>query len=325
MSTRLGETSVADLLTEGDAHARAGNPRSALSFYREALRGATTQRIDPATAMRLREAQAFIQARAQEFERALDAALAYGDPTDLIGSTRLSHALDLMKGRREIFPQQPSMFYYPYLAQRQFFEREEFAWVAALESNCSAIRKELEALLAADVGFRPYVEDEPDRPARDFHGLNNNRIWTALYLYKQGTPVPEIAERCPATMRALAEVPLSQIGERTPSVFFSRLEPGAHIPAHCGMLNSRVICHLPLIVPSGCWLRVGNETREWEQGKLLIFDDSIEHEAKNPSSEVRVVLIFDIWRPELSASERDGISAIFNAIDTFSPQVKYGD
>ena len=51
------------------------------------------------------------------------------------------------------------------------------------------------------------------------------------------------------------------------------------------MLNTRLICHLPLIVPNGCWLRVGNETREWEEGKLLIFDDSIEHEAKNPSGD----------------------------------------
>jgi aspartyl/asparaginyl beta-hydroxylase (cupin superfamily) len=83
------------------------------------------------------------------------------------------------------------------------------------------------------------------------------------------------------------------------------------------MLNCRLICHLPLIVPEGCWLRVGNETREWEEDKLLIFDDSIEHEAKNPSGEMRIILLFDIWRPELSEAERQGISAVFDAIDTF--------
>ena len=83
------------------------------------------------------------------------------------------------------------------------------------------------------------------------------------------------------------------------------------------MLNCRLICHLPLIVPDGCWLRVGNETRQWEQGKLLIFDDSIEHEARNPSGEMRIILLFDIWRPELSDAERHGISTVFEAIDTF--------
>jgi hypothetical protein len=86
-------------------------------------------------------------------------------------------------------------------------------------------------------------------------------------------------------MDALAKVPLSRIGSRTPSVFFSRLEPGAKIPPHTGMLNCRLICHLPLIVPAGCWLRVGNERREWREGELLIFDDSIEHEASNPSAQ----------------------------------------
>ena len=84
------------------------------------------------------------------------------------------------------------------------------------------------------------------------------------------------------------------------------------------MLNCRLICHLPLIVPPGCWLRVGNETRHWEEGKLMIFDDSIEHEAKNESDQTRIILLFDIWRPELSEHERTGISAIFDAIDRFS-------
>ena len=69
------------------------------------------------------------------------------------------------------------------------------------------------------------------------------------------------------------------------------------------MLNTRLICHLPLIVPPGCGFRVGNETREWEEGKLLIFDDTIEHEAWNESDQDRVVLIFDIWRPELSEAD----------------------
>ena len=128
----------------------------------------------------------------------------------------------------------------------------------------------------------------------------------------------ENAARCPKTMDALGKVPLSNIGSRTPSVLFSMLRPGAHIPPHHGMLNSRLICHLPLIVPEGCWLRVGNETRTVEAGKMMIFDDSIEHEAKNESGEVRIILLFDIWRPELNEAERAGISAIFDAIDRFT-------
>lgn len=306
------------LLTRGDELAAAGDARAAVSFYQAALAEARQGRaLDPATMDRLRRAQGFVRARVQDFERAVDRAIEDVDAGDPVGALRLEHALDLLKGKRRIYPQQPSMLYYPYLAQRQFFEREEFRWATELERSTADIRAELLALIDSNAEFRPYVENSPDRPARDFHGLNDNRSWTALYLWKHGTFVEEIASRCPATVKAFEKVPLSRIGSRTPSVFFSRLEPGAHIPPHTGMLNSRLICHLPLIVPEGCWLRVGNETRSWEDGKLLIFDDSVEHEARNPTSEMRIVLIFDIWRPELSNGERQAISAMFNAIDEF--------
>ena len=318
MNNAAGSLSIGALLARGDELAGAGDARAAVSFYQAALADARQAgSLDPPTMERLRRAQAFIQARVQDFQQVLEHALADIGTHDPVAAVRLRHALDLLKGKRTIYPQQPSMLYYPYLAQRQFFERDEFPWAAELEGKTEAIRAELLALLEANADFRPYVESSPDRPARDFHGLNDNPSWTALYLWKRGTFVPEVAERCPTTVKALESVPLSRIGTRTPSVFFSRLEAGAHIPPHTGMLNSRLICHLPLIVPNGCWLRVGNETRGWEDGKLLIFDDSIEHEARNPTSEIRIVLIFDIWRPELTEPERAAISAMFNAIDDF--------
>ena len=95
-----------------------------------------------------------------------------------------------------------------------------------------------------------------------------------------------------------------------PTAMFSLLRPGARITPHNGMFNTRLICHLPLIVPPGCGFRVGNEIREWEVGKLIVFDDSIEHEAWNDSDRDRVVLIFDVWRPELSAQERLEVGAL---------------
>jgi aspartyl/asparaginyl beta-hydroxylase (cupin superfamily) len=92
---------------------------------------------------------------------------------------------------------------------------------------------------------------------------------------------------------------------------FSLLRPGARINPHNGVHNARLICHLPLIVPSNCGFRVGNDVREWEEGKILIFDDSIEHEAWNNSDQDRLVLIFDVWRPEIEEQERREITALF--------------
>ena len=318
MSTAPRPDDMEALLERGDSYARGGDPRAAMSFYQAALQIARSGRaVDPRRVPDLQRAQAYIRDQAQRLHDALDHTLETIRADDPIERLRLTHALEMLKGTRTIYPQQPNVFYYPYLAQRQFFEREEFAWTSELEAATPAIREELLALVQSDADFRPYVEDDPDRPARDFHGLNNDPSWSALYLWKDGRLVEENARRCPKTIAALEKVPLSRIGSRTPAALFSRLEPGAHIPPHSGMLNSRLICHLPLIVPEGCWLRVGNETREVEQGRMLIFDDSIEHEARNRSGETRIILLFDIWRPELGDAERQGISAIFDAIDRF--------
>jgi len=98
---------------------------------------------------------------------------------------------------------------------------------------------------------------------------------------------------------------------------FSLLRAGTHIRPHHGLLNTRLICHVPLIVPPGCRLRVGSETREPRAGETMIFDDSFEHEAWNDGVSTRVVLLFEIWRPELSADERDQLTQIFEAIDAY--------
>lgn len=313
------EREILDLLARGREFAEAGDKRAASSFFAAALRSAGTD-PPPALLAELREAQAYLRSAAAAYQAHLEQAVAAAQ-----AGPRLEEALAILLGRKPLhlppvpWPQRPSTFHFPGLPQRPFYEREAFDWVPALESATGAIRAEVEALLEDGADFRPYVEQEKNRPRRDFHGLHGNSSWTAFYLWKNGTEVPENQKRCPRTVEAVRRVPLSAIGARTPSVFFSLLRPGAHIPPHHGMLNSRLICHLPLIVPPGGWLRVGGETRHWEEGRTLIFDDSVEHEARNPADSLRVVLIFDIWRPELSVAERRGVSAIFDAIDAFSP------
>ena len=83
------------------------------------------------------------------------------------------------------------------------------------------------------------------------------------------------------------------------------------------MLNVRYIVHLPLVVPPHCSFRVGNKAVEWREGEMLLFDDTVEHEARNDSDRDRLVLIFDVWRPELSQDERDAIVRLFQIIDSY--------
>ena len=105
---------------------------------------------------------------------------------------------------------------------------------------------------------------------------------------------------------------------RSPSVLFSLLRPGAHIPPHTGLTNTRLICHLPLIVPPECALRVGNDTRTPIEGKAWVFDDTMQHEAWNRSDRARVILLFEVWRPELTEEERALVTAMFEAVDAYS-------
>ncbi len=192
--------------------------------------------------------------------------------------------------------------------------------VDRVEAATADIRSELIEVLREESAFKPYVEGDPNRPRSDEAGMLNNPAWSAYYLWKDGAIVPEHAARCPRTMEALAEAPLTSVKGRSPAVLFSLLRPRTRIPPHNGFVNTRLICHLPLIVPESCGLRVGNETRVPVEGKAWLFDDTIEHEAWNDSDRTRVILLFEIWRPELSDEERRLVSAMFEAIDAHGGQ-----
>jgi aspartyl/asparaginyl beta-hydroxylase (cupin superfamily) len=133
-------------------------------------------------------------------------------------------------------------------------------------------------------------------------------------LWQRGKECVENTRNVPNAVAALGHAPIPRIDGFAPMVMFSLLKPGTHIPAHHGISNTRLICHLPVLAPAGCALRVGPMTRSWEEGKALIFDDSFEHEAWNRGSRLRVVLLFEIWRPEISLAERDELTALFEAV-----------
>ena len=179
------------------------------------------------------------------------------------------------------------------------------------------MQAELAAVVAGDEqAFGPYVTGSPDRPLPNNH-LLGDPSWGAYYLWEAGAPVADHAARCPNVMAALDHAPIPVISGRSPMALFSLLKPGTHIAPHHGMLNTRLICHVPLIAPPGCALRVGNETREWQEGRALIFDDSFEHEAWNRGTSTRIVLLFEIWRPEIGEAERAELVTLFEAIELF--------
>ena len=307
------------LVMKADQLAEMGDPRAAASFYRAAVNVAPPEDQIPADLRdELAHAQAMGERYAAEFDSYLRQRLLPSGGAKERATRRFRDALDIMTGAKKTFLQQPRQFYFPELPQIQFYDRHEFPWLDELEAASADIRAELGEVLKEDSAFQPYVEAHPRLPQTGYPGLLNNPAWSAFYLWKHGEIVPENARRCPRTVKALASAPFAAVRGRAPSVMFSLLRPGGWIPPHTGETNARLICHLPLIVPPGCSFRVGNEIRTWVEGEAWVFDDTIEHEAWNRGGQTRVVLLFEIWRPELTEEERHLVSSMFETIDAYS-------
>jgi aspartate beta-hydroxylase len=238
------------------------------------------------------------------------------------GGERFAECLDIFFGRKKPQLPKPGLMHFPKLAPLTFFPRAMFDWAERAEAATDAIRAEVRAVLAeSDAGFIPYVQKSgaDAAPGSVWEPLNRKTRWGAYFLFNQGERVAPHCNACPATTALLESLPLVRIPGRGPTAFFSRLLPGTRIPPHHGATNTRVIVHLPLIVPPGCALRVGNDTQAWQPGRILAFDDTIEHEAWNDSGEERVVLIFDVWNPFLSSAECSYVTAMTAALAEFYP------
>jgi beta-hydroxylase len=169
-----------------------------------------------------------------------------------------------------------------------FFEAKLFPWAASLEASWTAVRAELDALLADKMSI-PLIQQLSPEQSHIAHG----DTWRSFYLFAYGR-VEENCRLCPTTAALLENVP------GVTSAFFSILAPGTHIPAHRGPYAGVLRLHLGLRIPGAAGaarIRVGGETRHWLEGKCLFFDDTFTHEVWNESAEDRVVLFVDFERP----------------------------
>ena len=231
---------------------------------------------------------------------------------------RFRDSLDILVGRKRRFDSRSVIYHYPRLPAIEFFDRSDFPWLDAVEAATEQIRDEFIEVLKAEQGFAPYISYPADVPQNQFAELNNSPRWSAFHLYKLGERVEENAAKCPRTMEVLSTAPQPDLPGRTPAAMFSLLKPKTRIPPHTGVTNVRLVTHLALIIPEDCRFRVGNDSRQWVAGQAWVFDDTIEHEAWNDSDKLRVVLIFDVWHPHLTAAERAMITALMAGIKAFS-------
>jgi hypothetical protein len=308
------------LLARGALLERSGNARQAAKIYKDVLTIVPAgARVEPWLAEPLTHARAVVESNRAELaahlKARLEAALASHPEADL---SRFDEARDVMIGSRKAYLSQPTLLPYPRLPAIPFYPREDFPWLEAVEKATPVIHKELTELLATgDGGFCPYVDHPDGVPLNQWADLNRSADWSAYFLLKEGRRIADHRTQCPKTAALLETLPLAEIPGIAPAAFFSLLKPRTLIPPHTGVTNTRLVVHIPLIVPEGCWFRVGNEKRTWRIGEALVFDDSIEHEAWNGSDQPRYLLIFDIWNPLLSPAERELVGELLVAFEEY--------
>ncbi|MEP5766682.1 MAG: aspartyl/asparaginyl beta-hydroxylase domain-containing protein [Halieaceae bacterium] len=211
--------------------------------------------------------------------------------------------------------QNAQVFYIQYPQEPYFYERESFGWCEALEAQFEDLRAEILQGLDVQADGAPYLGDGHKLEGEQWAPLVNTLNWASVHLYSRGVANPKVAGKFPKTEAALKQLPLATFRGNPMEVFISVLAPNTHIPEHYGVSSAILTVHLPISVPEGCGLKVNTETRVPEEGKILAFDDTWEHSAWNNSDQQRVVLIFELWNPQLSEIEKEAVLQTFYARD----------
>ncbi len=301
------------LLSKGSVLEQLGRERNAAEVYRNALRIAPPPgKTPPALQEPLRRAREVADRQAEALRDHLQGRLGgLLDKHEGEQLARFNECLQVLSGTQKVYTANPIQLTVPRLPAIPFFDREYFPWLPDLEAATDTIRGELTALLDQGMpGFAPYIQYAPGTPENQFAELNHNTRWSSLWLWKDGVAQEEPMARCPQTTEVLSALPLCDQPGFAPTALFSALAPHTRIPPHTGSTNSRLLVHLPLVLPGPAGFRVGNDVRTWSIGEAWAFDDTIEHEAWNDADETRVIMIFDIWNPLLSEAERELVSAL---------------
>jgi aspartate beta-hydroxylase len=203
--------------------------------------------------------------------------------------------------------------------------------VELLESNADTIREE-------------YLKVAPSLPS-DYEGLQDHGSgkdgsdkditlhegdWDWHTYLSKGNVQGDFVMKFPETSKILndglrGEENNFQLFEGTPFgfCFFSNLGGGAKIEAHTAPTNLRLRIHLPIVVRENgrnpdtglplCGIRVATSVRSYEQDQALVLDDAYDHEVWNDTSENRVVLLVDIWHPDVTQAEKEAVVDMFQA------------
>lgn len=215
--------------------------------------------------------------------------------------------------------QQPKFMFFPGLPPGPYHDPHLHPWTAKLVAAFDDIRAEAQAVLDTEGALQTFLTFKKGQNVDEYVGGDGkNRSWDAFFFYRHGKRIDEHHAMCPKTSALLESIERCEVDGQAPEICFSVLQPGTRIMPHHGVTNTRVVLHLPLIVPGDCALLVhGGGEHVWKEREPMMFDDTYLHEAWNRSDELRVVLLLDCWNPHLTAEERVAVRHLTEAISAY--------
>lgn len=212
--------------------------------------------------------------------------------------------------------QRPRFLFFPDLPSSPYHDPYLQPWAARLKANFPLIRADAIRVVAEDRKLPNFVNLKAgDRLENYVKGTGPQPSWEAFFFYRHGERYDANHARCPNTSNALDAIELCRISEHAPEICFSVLKPGSHILPHYGVTNTRLVMHLPLVVPPDCALNIVDVgEHHWEEGQLVMFDDTFAHEAWNRSDATRIVLLMDCWNPHLTQVEKIAVKRLIETI-----------
>lgn len=236
---------------------------------------------------------------------------------------RVEHAVAAYMGQIEDRPssahQAPKFLFFPGLPEGPYHDPYLHSWAGKLDDAYDAIRAEALAVLRQEDGLVNFLSFKPGQSKAGYlGGEGRNPSWDAFFFYRHGKRNDANHAACPATSKVLESIELCEVAGQAPEICFSVLQPGTHIMPHHGVTNTRLVMHLPLLVPPGCALNVhGGGEHVWKERELMMFDDTFMHEAWNKSDQTRVILLMDCWNPHLTMAERIATRHLIETISAY--------
>lgn len=232
---------------------------------------------------------------------------------------RIERALAGYLGEANVFSsfatQRPKVIYVPGLGTSGFLDPRSHPIVPALRSAFRDVQAEFDEVMRDQVTLEPFLGHAGGGALAGYVSGGSQASWDALFFFRHGRRFGVSHTRCPRTSELLDSLDLCRIQGQSPEICFSVLQPGSRIEPHFGVTNARVVVHLPLRVPPGCHLELTDVGRhQWVEGEPMVFDDTFEHSASNPSAQPRGILLMDAWHPSLSVFEREAFSRLIEAI-----------